>query len=272
MSTIQPSATRPRRPSPMNWAGEGPDRVQVNVVDRDALLDDLETGLMSGRGFTLATLNLDHVVKIGLDAGFRAAYARHSHVTADGNPIVWLSRLAGHDVELVPGSELVEPMIAIAARTGTPVALIGSTQETLTRASETLVVRHPGLKVVARVAPPMGVDPEGSDGDAAIAALRDSGARLCLLALGAPRQEVFAARAADVLTGVGFMSIGAGIDFIAGTQVRAPAVMRRFAAEWLWRLLANPQRLAGRYWGCIRILPKMTMLAVRHRFLSRPAS
>ena len=29
---------------------------------------------------------------------------------ADGNPIVWLHRLAGRQIHLVPGSELVEPL------------------------------------------------------------------------------------------------------------------------------------------------------------------
>ncbi len=113
----------------MNWSISPADenaRIMINIPTKTALLQDLEAWLAAGKGFTVATLNLDHVVKLRRDPRFRAAYARHSHVVADGNPIVWISRMAGHDVSLVPGSELVEPVAALAARAGVPVAFVGS--------------------------------------------------------------------------------------------------------------------------------------------------
>ena len=87
----------------------------VNFPTEAALLSDLEACLVRGQGFAIATLNLDHVVKLRRDPVFRAAYQAQSHVVADGNPIVWLSRLAGRrDVALVPGSELIAPVAALA--------------------------------------------------------------------------------------------------------------------------------------------------------------
>lgn len=221
--------------------------------------------MRSRQGFTVATLNLDHVVKLRSDARFRDAYAAHSHVTADGNPIVWLSRLAGDHVELVPGSDLIDPVAALAAEIGVPVALFGSTDEALAAAKDALVARHRSLKVVLTLAPPMGFDPAGSAADQAIVRLRASGARLCFLALGAPKQEIFAARAAAALPEVGFLSIGAGLDFLAGRQRRAPRVMRSLALEWLWRLAGNPRRLAARYAACAAVLPGLTLTALRVR-------
>ena len=111
--------------------------------------------------------------------------------------------------------------------------------------------RYPGLDVVLCRAPPMGFDPQGAETEAEISAIAASGARLCFLALGAPKQEIFAARAHAALPGVGFVSIGAGLDFIAGSQNRAPAWVQAIAAEWLWRLLGSPRRLAARYAGCL---------------------
>jgi N-acetylglucosaminyldiphosphoundecaprenol N-acetyl-beta-D-mannosaminyltransferase len=229
--------------------------IGVTECDRAALLADLETRLAAGRGFTLATLNLDHVVKIGRNEAFRKAYAAHSHVTADGNPIVWLCAMAGQSVELVPGSELVDPVAGLAAAQGVPVALLGSTEPALERAAAALVARHPGLDVAARIAPPMGFDPVGPDAADCIARLRASGAGLCFLALGAPKQEIFAAHAQAELPNMGFLSIGAGLDFLAGSQKRAPAIFRALALEWLWRLAGNPRRLFGRYAACFAILP-----------------
>ena len=102
-------------------------------------------------------------------------------------------------------------------------------------------------------------------GPQAIEAIRSSGARLVLLALGAPKQEIFAARAQRALPEVGFLSIGAGIDFISGFQNRAPAWARRARMEWLWRVVRNPGRLAGRYAGCFAALPGLGRAAWRHR-------
>ncbi|NHX27822.1 WecB/TagA/CpsF family glycosyltransferase, partial [Escherichia coli] len=202
------------------------------------------TCLEDGRGFTVATLNLDHIVKLRHDAGFRAAYGAHSHVVADGNPIVWLRKMVNRPVELVPGSELIDPICALAARVGAPVAFLGSTEETLALAAERLGATYPGLNVVARIVPPFGFDPNGAEVADYAAQLRDSGAQVCFLALGAPKQEIVATRAAQIAPACGFVSIGAGLDFIAGSQTRAPKWVRAIAMEWFWRMASNPKRLA----------------------------
>lgn len=238
----------------------------VNFPTEAALLADVEAHLTAGQGFAIATLNLDHVVKMRRNPGFRRAYLAHSHVVADGNPIVWLSRLAGRSqVALVPGSELIEPVAALAARLGTPLAFLGSTEPVLQAAAAQLKADHPGLKVVACLAPPYGFDPESAAADALLDQVAASGARICLLALGAPKQELLAARGLARHPQLGFLSIGAGLDFIAGHQVRAPVWVRKIAMEWLWRMLSNPRRLARRYLDCALVLPSLTGAALAER-------
>ncbi|MGC3940439.1 WecB/TagA/CpsF family glycosyltransferase [Roseobacter sp. EG26] len=249
----------------MIWSESETAGITVTVPDQAALLADLERCFQSGQGFSVATLNLDHVVKLSRNKAFRAAYGDQTHITADGNPIVWLSRLAGQDVSLVPGSELISPVADLAARHQVPVALFGATDEALAAAAAALSQQHPGLDVVLCRAPAMGFDPLADAAAADIAAIEASGARLCFLALGAPKQEIFAARARSALPGTGFVSIGAGLDFIAGTQTRAPAWVQAVAAEWLWRLLGSPRRLAARYGACFLVLPKLTGRALLAR-------
>lgn len=240
----------------------------VNHPTEAALLADVEALLKAERGFAIATLNLDHVVKMRRNPGFLKAYQAHSHVVADGNPIVWLSRLAGRsEVALVPGSELIAPVAALAARLGTPLAFLGSTEAVLQAAAARLQADHPGLEVAACLSPPYGFDPESPAADALLDRVAASGARICLLALGAPKQEVLAARGLARHPQLGFLSIGAGLDFIAGHQVRAPVWVRKIAMEWLWRMLSNPRRLARRYLDCALVLPSLTgsALAARRR-------
>lgn len=239
--------------------------VTVTVPDRAWLLADLRDRLAAGRGFSVATLNLDHAVKLRRDPAFCAAYAAQTHVTADGNPVVWLSRLAGQDVSLVPGSELVEPVAALAAEAGAPVGFVGATEASLSASATALQARHPGLEVALIHAPAMGFDPDGAEAGEIIGRITASGARVIFLALGAPRQERFAVRAQERLPDVGFLSIGAGLDFVSGAQNRAPRWMRAIAAEWLWRLALSPRRLAARYGACVLALPGLTWRAVGAR-------
>ena len=243
----------------------------VSHATEAALLADLGAAFATGRGFAVATLNLDHLVKMGRDPHFAAAYRAQTHVVADGNPVVWLRRLMGRPVDLVPGSELIAPLAALAARAGMPVALYGADQATLALAADRLSADHPGLAVVARIAPAFGFDPSGPGAAADLARLADAGARLVFLALGAPKQEILAARGRQLQPALGFVSVGAGLDFIADRQVRAPLWVRRIAMEWLWRMLSHPRRLARRYWDCAVILPGLALAARTARTVQRKA-
>lgn len=259
------AVTRSGEASPPLVPSAIPPLSQGFTPSQGALLADLAARFAAGRGFAVATVNLDHVVKLGRDAGFRAAYARQTHVVADGNPIVWLQRLAGRPVDLVPGSDLVAPLMALAAREGVPVALLGSNAAVLEAAAARLEAAHPGLGIVVRIAPPYGYDPEGAAAAADLDRIGAAGARLCLLALGAPKQEILAARGLTHLPFCGFVSVGAGLDFIAGAQRRAPLWVRRIAMEWAWRMLGDWRRLAARYRDCALVLPGLAVAALRAR-------
>jgi exopolysaccharide biosynthesis WecB/TagA/CpsF family protein len=243
----------------------GPARVRITATNRPALMADLDARLAAGQGFALATLNLDHLVKLRADPAFAAAYAAQDIVTADGNPVVWLARLSGQQIDLIPGADLVVPTAGLAARRGVSVALFGSTADTLDAAAATLKAIHPELVIAARIAPPMGFDPTGPTARAMLEQVVASGAGLCFLALGAPRQERLAALARVVAPRVGFLSVGAALDFLGGEQSRAPLWVRRLALEWLWRLLSDPRRLGLRYLRSALILPGLMVRALRQR-------
>lgn len=242
-----------------------PHVIRVNIPGQAELLARIGALFEAREGFALATINLDHLVKLASDPAFRAAYAAHDLIVADGNPIVWLSRLAGKPVELVPGSDMVLPLARLARDKGVAVALLGSTDAVLEQTAADLVRAVPGLEIVRRIAPPFGFDPQGADAAAILTEIGASGAGLCFLALGAPKQELLAARGRELAPQTGFASIGAGLDFIAGTQKRAPVWVRRLALEWVWRMLSSPRRLIPRYARCIAILPGQTVAALRQR-------
>lgn len=232
---------------------------------RASALAEVRQRLAARQGFALATLNLDHMVKLRRDPAFCEAYARQDIVVADGNPVVWLSWLAGRPVELVPGADLVVPLAECAAGLNRPVALIGSTTEALAGAANALRARVPGLTVGCSIAPPFGFDPDGELATDLLVRLRDEDIGLAFIALGAPKQERLAARGLDLAPNCGFASIGAGLDFLAGAQLRAPALVRGAKLEWLWRTLMDPRRMVPRYAACAAILPGEATRALRQR-------
>lgn len=238
--------------------------VRVNVPNAAWLLDRVRQALHTRRGVAVATLNLDHVAKLRREPTFRNAYSSHDLVTADGFPIVVAGRLQGLDVERTPGSDLVFPLASLAADLGCSLALVGSTRESLATAGKRLQRDNPGLEIALTVSPPFGFDPLGPGAEQIGRDLRRSGAGLCFLAFGAPKQEILAARLKALAPEVSFVSVGAALDFISGHQVRAPRLFQRLNLEWAWRLFGNPRRLAGRYAQSAAELPGLLWSAFRN--------
>jgi N-acetylglucosaminyldiphosphoundecaprenol N-acetyl-beta-D-mannosaminyltransferase len=113
----------------------GADALCITHADAASLMAAVQARLTAGSGFALATLNLDHLVKLRRDGAFRRAYAAQDMVVADGNPVVWLSRLAGRPVSLVPGADMVVPLVQVAARAGRPLVMVGATPSALSAAA-----------------------------------------------------------------------------------------------------------------------------------------
>lgn len=245
--------------------GAGVFQIEVNFATQAALFRGIRKRLRQRTGFALATLNLDHLSKLRHDATFARAYTAHDIVIADGRPVVWLSRIARSPVALMPGADLILPLCALAAEMDAPIALVGSSDAVLQGAADALLQSTPGLKIVYRHAPAFGFDPTRPEADAIFETLSKSGATICFIALGAPKQEVFAARGRGQAPNIGFVSIGAGLDFLSGHQVRAPQIMRNLALEWLWRAAQEPRRMVPRYLKCFAVLPELVAQAFRQR-------
>jgi N-acetylglucosaminyldiphosphoundecaprenol N-acetyl-beta-D-mannosaminyltransferase len=231
--------------------------ITVNISSLSEAVTRIGAAARQAHSFCAFTLNLDHCTKLRSDPRFRAAYRRARFVTADGFPIALLGRLAGMRVNRTTGADLAEPVCAEAARSRLPIVLFGPNGKTLHCAKVRLRERIRGLEIADAFAPGPNFDPESPEADLAIERIRKSSAQICLVALGAPRQEIFAARCVDMVPAMGIVCVGAALDFIAGTETRAPPFFQNNGLEWLWRLLSNPRRLGVRYLRCAAAVPRL---------------
>jgi N-acetylglucosaminyldiphosphoundecaprenol N-acetyl-beta-D-mannosaminyltransferase len=238
---------------PMNNDGNGAPRRRLNIgtlpIDNltfAGALEAIERLVVAGAGGAVFTPNVDHVVLAERDAEFREAYAAADLSLVDGQPLVWSSRLLGERLpEKISGSDLTPALLELAARRGWSVYLLGGADGVAGKLEQELP-KTMGLRIAGADAPRI-----GARGDAAESAvfdrIRERAPQLLLVALGAPKQELFIHRARARLGPTVCIGVGASLDFIAGRVRRAPRWVSSSGLEWLYRLAQEPRRLAYRY-------------------------
>lgn len=245
-------------------------RVPLDPVTLPGAIERIVELAVSGRGGTVYTPNVDHVVVAEEDPAFLAAYSAVSLSLVDGTPVLWGGRLLGHALpEKVSGSDLFEPLVARAAAAGLSIFLLGGGPGVAELASAELVRRHPRLRVAGVLAPRIDAAGRAENEAQVIEALRLAEPDLIFVACGAPKSELFSHRVRALLGSAVLVCVGAAIDFAAGTARRAPRWMSNVGLEWAYRLAQEPRRLARRY---LLRDPKFFWILLRQLFEGAPPS
>lgn len=188
-----------------------------------------------------------------------AAIVGSAFLGLDGAPIVWLAnRRSPVRVRRVAGPDFMAMSLAVLSELRGRIGLIGGTDSLLTRLTLEIRSRYPGVTVCGTLDPGQ-LSLEALDMPAtSIGVVNDWKADIIFVSLGAPKQEVWMAHNASKLNTVLF-GVGAAFGFLVGDELRAPQLVQRYGAEWIWRLAQNPARLAPRYmnsakWFCRELL------------------
>ncbi len=213
------------------------------LSQRDALqrVRDL---VHAGQGGIVVTPNVDHIVLATKLPRLREAYRRAALSLADGQPLLWMARLLGRPLpEKISGSDFITPLMAQAAVANWGVFLVGAREEVSRAAAARLEAEYPGLRVVGRETAVW----NGHHAPEVVDAIRRSGARIVIVALGCPKQEMWMLQHASMVAPAVCFGLGGTLDFLAGEVPRAPRWMSRSGLEWVYRLAQDPKRLAYRY-------------------------
>jgi N-acetylglucosaminyldiphosphoundecaprenol N-acetyl-beta-D-mannosaminyltransferase len=213
-----------------------------------------------GRARLVSTLNVDFLVNA---VGTRFKAARHPElldvlrnsdlVTADGFPIVWLSRILGRPLQQrVCGSDLVPALGAKANEKGLSLFLLGGGDGVAERAAQDLCAQNPGLRIAGTAAPYVHTEGPGlanciADDAAIVRQINQSGADILLVGLGNPKQELWFNRNREQLQTPVSIGVGGTFEFITGSVRRAPQWFQRHNLEWVYRITQDPGRLWRRY-------------------------
>lgn len=222
--------------------------VPIDVVTFEQALARIDALVRAKKGGTVFTPNIDHVVLCEGDARLRAAYADVSLSVVDGTPLLWASRLYGTTLpEKISGSDLVFPLLKLAADKGFRVYFLGGADGVAAKAAEILRRDMPAIQIVGWSSPRIALNGDAESYREVIDEIREHSPDIVLVALGCPKQEHFMLAAGQKLGPVVCVGVGASLDFVAGTVKRSPRWMSRVGLEWAYRLGQEPKRLWRRY-------------------------
>lgn len=197
-----------------------------------------------GQGHNHLAMNAAKLVSVSNDPELVERFATATLVTADGQALVWASKLLGDPLpERVAGIDLMDRLVDLSARKGRRIYLLGATDE---------VVRQVRWRFLARGANVVGFHNgfwrRGGITDEQMAeTVSRSRPDIVLVGVPSPLKEDFVFGQKERTKAGICVGVGGSFDVVAGRTSRAPRWMQRAGMEWFWRLVQEPRRMFKRY-------------------------
>ncbi len=215
----------------------------IDDLSEKELLNELSKGV-------LITPNVDHLIKLQQDVDLYNIYKKAEYVILDSRVIYYLLKIIGKAPRtVIPGSELFPKFYNLHKdNPSVKIFLLGGKPGVGEKARERINNKTSSNIIAGTYSPPFGFENSSEETKKIIKIIKDSGANVVAVCLGAPKQEKWIYNNKDLLKEVNlFLAIGATIDFEAGIIERAPVFMRKIGFEWFYRFIKEPKRLGRRY-------------------------
>ena len=216
----------------------------IDAMTLPEVVDRCDAAIRDPRPVQIGVLNAAKVVRLRSDALLRNSLLQCEVMVADGQSVVWASRLLGRPLpERVAGIDLFEALLALADRDSRKVYLLGARPEVVAKVTRVVEQRYPRARVVGSR------DGYFTDAQAPQVAesIRRSGADMLFLGMVSPKKEIFVGTYGQTLGVPLVHGVGGSFDVLAGVTDRAPLAWQRAGMEWAYRLKQEPRRLARRY-------------------------
>jgi N-acetylglucosaminyldiphosphoundecaprenol N-acetyl-beta-D-mannosaminyltransferase len=216
----------------------------IDRLDMEQTLERVDS-LISSRQFAQhVAINAAKLVAMKQDAELAEIIRRCELVSADGQSIVWASKLLGDPLPTrVAGIDLMHELLARAEQRGYRVFILGAKPDVLARACESIMADHPRLQLVGARDGYFGEDEDAEVAEQVRAARPD----ILFVAISSPKKEFWLGRYGRHIDVPFVMGVGGSIDVVAGVARRAPRPLQVLGLEWAYRLAQEPGRLWRRY-------------------------
>lgn len=216
-------------------------------LSEEEVVGHIVSELSAGRGGWLVNPNTDVLRAAVREVELGNLVRSADLVVADGQPLVWASRLQGTPLpQRVAGSDLIHTLSAAAWRNRVRVLLVGGNAGVAERAAGVMRKRMPGLDIGWHF-PPHGFEKDPASLESVFAAVQSAGPAIVFCGLGFPKQERLMKLLSSRFRASWFIGTGASLGFVAGESKRAPVWAQKAGLEWMHRLGQEPGRLAKRY-------------------------
>jgi exopolysaccharide biosynthesis WecB/TagA/CpsF family protein len=193
----------------------------------------------------VVTPNVDHLIRYSEDPAFRDVYADATYVLFDSRFLAkWLKLTRNLTINVCPGSDLTQWILESGVAAADRLVLVGATA-----AQARQLVERYGLRELLHIEVPMGFVHDEREVNRCLELIEASSPfRYCFMAVGSPQQELLSRQLKLRAKAHGLsLCVGASINYLTGTERRAPGWLQRLGLEWLFRLSRSPGRLAKRY-------------------------
>jgi N-acetylglucosaminyldiphosphoundecaprenol N-acetyl-beta-D-mannosaminyltransferase len=193
----------------------------------------------------VVTPNIDHIATIRRSPALARAYRKAARIVCDGWPVQVYARFCGHQVARVTGCEITSELLRLAPYPSPQRMFFVVDSADTQLAVETWAARN---SVVTNVTvPPFGFERDGEYCEWLAKAIAAHGTTVLVMAVGAPRSEVFVDTYGTLLPPCWAFCVGQAVKIELGLVRRASSRWQSFGLEWLWRLFQEPSRLYKRY-------------------------
>jgi exopolysaccharide biosynthesis WecB/TagA/CpsF family protein len=201
-------------------------------------------------GGVVVTPNVDHLMKLRKDPELRVAYQKADFRVCDSKIIQYASFFLGHPIrEKISGSDFFPVFYEYNKHNSEiKIFLLGAREGIAKQAQEKINQKVGREIIVGSYSPPIGFEKNEDECQKILALIKESGATVVAVGLGAPKQEKWITKYRERLENIKiFLAIGATLDFEAGYKLRSPKWMSEVGLEWFYRLICEPRRLWKRY-------------------------
>jgi len=219
--------------------------VKISFTDKKSSVQYLLENLDEARNSFVCCANV-HTVVTGRENRDYLNILNSSFMTLpDGGPIAREGSKIDKNISKVSGVDFMDSVLKETFEKNIKHYFYGNTKQNLEKFIETVKNKYRGINICGfenSIFRELCIDEKRELKER----IKDSGADIVWVALGAPRQEFFCAELCND-TNACWVAVGGAFNVMAGIIPRAPKWMRDNSLEWLYRLYKEPKRLFKRY-------------------------